>query len=391
VQKGYVKTGEGMARLKILHIVNCVGSGGSESGCIHLACFQADQHSVKVIGIKPPASKNGLVANELLLRLEQHGVSYEQLNFSNFPPRLFISAYCLWEIVTRYDPDVVHLHTDHPEYLFALIMPRTKALVVRTIRNTVIWPTSYFRGRFTENRLSHAVTAHFSEDSVKALNQRRSEYGLAPPEHNVVIPNAINRHCEYTSNEPVIYYCEGMLNLGYIGRLAHQKGLDVLLNALKYIPDNSIVLHVVGDGELDQKFRTIAKNINQTVNFYGAVPYARRVIKEFDCLVIPSRYEGFALISLEGQIERTPVIAAKAPGLTPTLPKDWPLSFDNENSLQLAKLISVLLESPQDMSILVELGFQNALKYTMAAQAERYNRLYLSHLGSLEVEDCPLK
>jgi hypothetical protein len=41
-------------QLKILHVINRVGNGGSESGTINLARGQARFHHVRVVGIKPP-------------------------------------------------------------------------------------------------------------------------------------------------------------------------------------------------------------------------------------------------------------------------------------------------------------------------------------------------
>ncbi|ORT49393.1 hypothetical protein ST37_13365 [Vibrio sp. qd031] len=366
--------------LKILHVVNRIGNGGSESGTIHLSCAQAKYHSILLVGIKPPLDIYAGIADELLARLKQSGVEYEQLNFSNLPPGLLVSAYQLLSIIRRFKPDVVHLHTDHPEYLYALIKPWVDALVVRTIRNTVFWPTSKVRGKFAERSLTKAITAHFTPDSITALNARRAEFGLPPPQTNKIVPNAINRHCEVNQEQSVVRYQEGKLNLGFIGRLTYQKGPDVLLEAIKQLPEQSIALHFIGDGEEKQTLEAMSESIPQLIFFYGAVPYARQNIKDFDYLVVPSRYEGFGLISLEGQIEKTPVIAARAPGLTPSLPEKWPLLFDNESSEQLAQLLQRLIEHKDDQSDIIKLGFENALNYTMEAQVERYTKLYQQHL-----------
>jgi glycosyltransferase involved in cell wall biosynthesis len=367
-------------KLKILHVANRLGNGGSESGTVHLACAQSIHHTVQLVGIKPPLAIYDDVAQELLTQLKQHSIQYHQLHFSNLPLGLLRSAHGLLAVIKRFKPDVVHLHTDHPEYLFAIIKPWVKALVVRTIRNTVFWPTSKYRGRFTERSLSQSITAHFTPDSIQALNHRRAQFGLPPPINTTIVPNAINRHCEAKEHQSVIDYQPGYINLGYIGRLTYQKALDILLEALKALPSNSVALHIIGDGEDKQALEKMAKSIPQTINFYGAVPYARQYIKEFDYLVVPSRYEGFGLISLEGQIEKTPVIAARSPGLIPSLPNEWPLMFDNESSEQLAELLQRLITQQEDMSQTIEIGFENALSYTMEAQVDRYTKLYHQHL-----------
>lgn len=367
-------------QLKILHIVNRVGNGGSESGTINLARGQAHFHHVRVVGIKPPLKTNQDIAGALIKLLEQDGVGYHELNFSNLPPRLFVAAFRLKSIIQSFEPDIVHLHTDHPEYLFAIIKPWVKCLVVRTIRNTVFWPTSTYRGRFTERRITDAVTVHFDHDNIASLNRRRAEFGLKPPTTIEVIPNAINRHCETNSAEAPVQYHEGFVNLGYIGRLSYQKGPDILFQALEQLPANTVVLHVIGDGEDKQKLMKMAESIQQEIIFYGAVPFARQYIKVFDYLVVPSRYEGFGLVSLEAQLEKTPVIAARSPGLLNSLPEDWPLLFDNENSKQLAELLTRLIDGQDDYTETVKTGYENALNYTMEAQVRRYTDLYLRYL-----------
>ncbi len=367
-------------QLKILHVINRVGNGGSESGTINLARGQARFHHVCVVGIKPPFETNQDIAAALIQLLEQDGVDYHELNFSNLPPRLFVAAFRLKSIIQSFEADIVHLHTDHPEYLFAIIKPWVKCLVVRTIRNTVFWPTSTYRGRFTERRITDAVTVHFDHDNIASLNRRRAEFGLKPPTTIEVIPNAINRHCENKGAEASVQYRKGVTNLGYIGRLSYQKGPDILFQALEKMPPNTVVLHVIGDGEDKEKLMKMAESIQQEIIFYGAIPFARQYIKVFDYLVVPSRYEGFGLVSLEAQLEKTPVIAARAPGLLNSLPNTWPLLFDNESSDQLAQLLTRLIDGQDDYNETVKIGYDNALNYTMEAQVQRYTDLYLRYL-----------
>jgi glycosyltransferase involved in cell wall biosynthesis len=334
-----------------------------------------------VVAIKPPQAQFQDIAASLNAQLVAHGVAYHQLNFSNAPHYLFISAYQLLLAIKRFQPDVIHLHTDHPEYLFSLIKPFVKGLVVRTIRNTVIWPTSRIRGRFTEWSISDAVTVHFSEASEVALNQRRSDYRLSPPSTMERIPNGINITANGIVASDLIQYHQGRINLGFVGRLTYQKGLDILLASMKRLPEHSVRLHVIGDGEDREQLETEAQSISQEVIFYGGVPHARQCIRQFDYLVIPSRYEGFAIISLEGQIEKVPVIAARAPGLVQTLDKEWPLSFESENSEELAAMLLKAINQEIDGESAIDMGYSNALQYTMDKQVDRYTALYKQYLN----------
>lgn len=109
--------------------------------------------------------------------------------------------------------------------------------------------------------------------------------------------------------------------VGFVGRLAEQKGVSVLLEAFSRVRDRfpSAELWIVGDGpERDSlRGRCDALDLAGAVIFAGSVTASDvpRWMAGFDVLVVPSLYEGFGLVAAEGQAVGVPVVVTNVEGL----------------------------------------------------------------------------
>jgi glycosyltransferase involved in cell wall biosynthesis len=108
------------------------------------------------------------------------------------------------------------------------------------------------------------------------------------------------------------------LHLVTVGRLAPQKGHDILLHALKDVVHAhgwSAHLTILGQGPLDQELQRLAATLGlaDRVAFLGyqANPYP--YIQQADLFVLPSRYEGLPNALIEALALGTPVLAADCP------------------------------------------------------------------------------
>ncbi|MEZ5659159.1 MAG: glycosyltransferase [Burkholderiaceae bacterium] len=101
-----------------------------------------------------------------------------------------------------------------------------------------------------------------------------------------------------------------------IGRLAPQKGFDLLLRAIAQIPLDSVRLAIIGQGDELGRLMALSEalGIRSRVSFLGyqANPYA--FIARADALISSSRYEGLPNVVLEALALNKPVIATPAPG-----------------------------------------------------------------------------
>jgi glycogen synthase len=109
--------------------------------------------------------------------------------------------------------------------------------------------------------------------------------------------------------------------LVFCGRLEWEKGAQTLIEALpeirRHAPGAGVV--IAGHGSQEQSWRQAAKdlNIDANVHFTGWLPEdsLHALIAAADALIIPSLYEPFGLVALEGAALGTPLVVARTGGL----------------------------------------------------------------------------
>ena len=109
--------------------------------------------------------------------------------------------------------------------------------------------------------------------------------------------------------------------IGYAGRLARNKGADVLLAAVALLHGQGLPVRMVlvGDGAQGSDLQAQAwrLGIGGITYFAGRVPRAGiyDAIKGFDIAAVPSREEGFGLSALEAMAGGMPVVASRVDAL----------------------------------------------------------------------------
>lgn len=151
---------------------------------------------------------------------------------------------------------------------------------------------------------------------VLAVSAPVAEYARdcapAHAERVVVVPNGIDPE-EFGEVAPARR--EQPFVLG-VGRLAEQKGFDILIDALA---DTDLDLLLAGDGPERGRLaaRAGARGVTARVQFLGMVDRSTvaSLLRGAAMVAIPSRFEGHPLVCLEAMLNGAPVIAAAIPGL----------------------------------------------------------------------------
>lgn len=125
---------------------------------------------------------------------------------------------------------------------------------------------------------------------------------------NGIDVDRIRRYSHYPSSE-------GRVRFAYLGSLAWQKGVHVLVEAFRDMPPDMARLQIYGDPnvfpEYAERLRDIANPVN--TSFEGAVPNEEvgRVLAQTDVLVVPSLwYENSPVVIQEAYAARVPVVAS---------------------------------------------------------------------------------
>jgi glycogen(starch) synthase len=135
-----------------------------------------------------------------------------------------------------------------------------------------------------------------------------------------------------------------------VGRLAPQKGFDVLLEALGAMTGTSSLVIAGGGPDRDALRAQAARlGISARVECLGEVSRERikRLLRGAQAVVMPSRFEGNPLIALEAMQAGAPLIASAIPGLPEEL-RDGAtgLLVSPEDPAALANAIDRLLADP---------------------------------------------
>lgn len=145
----------------------------------------------------------------------------------------------------------------------------------------------------------------------------------------------------------------GELRVTFVGRLAQEKHIDVLIEAVSLLPEhlNHVILDVAGGGELREELENKAREhgVSNRVVFRGYVPDEDLpgVYQRADIFCQPGTAELQSLVSLEAMSASKPVVLANALAL-PHLVEDGVNGylFEPNNAQDLADKLAAVLSLP---------------------------------------------
>ncbi|NLB86401.1 MAG: glycosyltransferase family 4 protein [Bacteroidales bacterium] len=146
-----------------------------------------------------------------------------------------------------------------------------------------------------------------------------------------VIANTIRPMTPFNEKDILIdrdYQFKNKYRILYLGRVAFDKGIEELLQAIKTLKDKNyqFTLTIVGNGEFYQEAKKISDklDINDIVFFNGSEfkpEKIRNYYIESDIYILPTYHEGFPRTLYEAMIFGTPIITTFVGGI-PGLMKD---------------------------------------------------------------------
>jgi glycosyltransferase involved in cell wall biosynthesis len=166
--------------------------------------------------------------------------------------------------------------------------------------------------------------------------------------------------------------------VGAVGRLAFQKGFDVLLRAMRDVEAATLV--VVGDGEDREQLQALASGLgvaDRTI-WAGWSDDVRAHVRSFDVFVLPSRFEGFPLAVLEALLAEKPVVATDVGSVgEAVITGETGLLVPSDDPGALAVAIRRLLADDQFRRRLGAHGRELVLsRFTAAHMARAFSDLY---------------
>ncbi len=110
---------------------------------------------------------------------------------------------------------------------------------------------------------------------------------------------------------------ENHLIFGAAGRLAYQKGFDLLIKAAAQLKNKPFTFLIAGKGKLEQHLKNLIAEhmVEDRVKLVGFLTDALPFLKALDVVVQPSRFEGMPNTVLESMALGKPVIATEVNGV----------------------------------------------------------------------------
>lgn len=235
------------------------------------------------------------------------------------------SAGAVLRTIRRVRPDAVFSTLGHVNLVLAALrplLPRGVRLIAREAAvHSAAQPGLHWR-------LAYRALYRWIDVVVCQSEAMRRElvgpFGV-PPERCVVVPNPVDvARIRERAAEPLPPDAEGMAALAQpnvlvaAGRMAPEKGFDLLLDAMARLGDLPIGLVLLGDGPLraELEARSVALGLADRVTFAGHRPNPYAWFARAGAFVLSSRFEAFPNVVLEALACGTPVIATPATGGT---------------------------------------------------------------------------
>jgi phosphatidylinositol alpha-mannosyltransferase len=286
------------------------------------------------------------------------------------------------EVLEREKFDIIHLHEPFMPMLCSAILKFSDTVNVGTFhaaRNRIGynwgWPVSAYMLERRQRKLMGRIAV-----STTALEfAHRRIHG----EFNI-IPNGIDLDYFNPDVKPVEKYCDGRLNILFVGRLEKRKGVSYLLKAYarvkKEFPSSRLMIAGPGTVLREKLERKVEKLGVPDVVFLGNVPLEElpSYYKTADVFCAPATgQESFGIILLEAMAVGTPIVASDIPGYASVLTNGREgLLVPPKNDVELANALRTVLS---DRQLRFEMGARGILtshEYDWKKIAQRIYEFY---------------
>jgi len=371
---------------RVGHIVASSGFYGAERVIVLLAKAQAEgclAHPVVISLEDSPETRQ-----EVGRRAERDGIDVCYVPVSNL--RFHRSVCMLADSLRRHRIDLAHAHGYKGLILGARACCRVGIPIVATNHG---WDAPTWRVRLYqrwEARIMRSLPAVVAVSRAKAEQLRRR----GVPEALIrVIPNSVSMP-PVGGALPAPRIALGVSAetplVGYLGRLAPIKGVDVLMQAFARVRRecDTARLVVAGDGPARGELGELAASLGiaDAVDWMGFVDDTETVYAACDVVALPSRDEGLPMTLLEAMGYARAVVAADVGGVGEVVQDgvNGRLVPSEDPDRLAAVLVELLLDGPQRARLGRAARLTVESRYSSRAMAAGYDEVYRRVLGKQE-------
>ncbi len=328
---------EGLDRpLELAHVLAPGEFGGLERVVQNLAVGHAQRgHRVHVLAVLDA----GAPAPPFLEPLQAAGVDVVPLDL---PRRAYLRERArVRALCRRLRPDVVHTHGYRADVVDSAVARNLGLPTVTTVHG--------FTGGDVKNRVyEHLQRALLHRFDVvvavsRALVERLAACGI-PTDRLHFLPNAWVADVEPLPRDLArgqLGIAHDRFHIGWVGRLAHEKGPDIWLEALAHLKDLPLACSVMGGGGEERRLVRQARRLGlaDRIIWHGPVRDAARLFSSFDLFVLSSRTEGTPVVLFEAMAANVPIVATRVGGVPDVVTSAEALLVEPEDPRALAAAV----------------------------------------------------
>lgn len=307
--------------MRILHLVHTPGPGGTEQVVENIVAWLPKESVYQAV-----AAPNGPLGKAIT----NQGARFFPLPFAalrrSYDPRIVLPAlragpsilHDLRRIIRRVSPDIIHAHSAKAAILARLAVGKSRRLLI-------LWHVHDYLPLGAFRQVWKRLAMH-SADAMAAVSRDVAHEVFG--DHRVtVIHNAVAFPAKEKTYGQSLRHQLGIppeaLVGGYAGRLDEEKGLGILIEALRLLDsfDSSLYLLLAGDSPFHgDSALSFWRNhirlwgIDHRVRFLGRLSDLDEFYASIDLFILPSPREPFGLVVLEALSRGIPVVACNSGG-----------------------------------------------------------------------------
>lgn len=307
-----------MKKIKVAHIIDGMGLGGVTTTTYHnLRCLPLDKYEILVCGLNQH-SDNRDARDRIAEQYRELGIEPVLLDEKKKKFHV-IGDICRW--LLQHKVDILHTHSYKPNLygrLAGILCKKQELKIVAHYHNA--YDDKWQRDdSLIYDQLLEPWTDHFIACSPW-VRRYVSERANLPIEKITTILNGVDAERYVVTQDPVSIKSElgiprERTAIGIVGRISEQKGQDNFLRAAQIIqqtiPETVFLIIGTGDEKNIRSLNNLAREvgIEQSVHFLGHSFEMPKIYRALDLLIVPSRWEGFGKILVEGMAAGKPIVA----------------------------------------------------------------------------------
>ncbi|WP_162551124.1 glycosyltransferase [Paenibacillus tepidiphilus] len=363
--------------MKILHIINNLGSGGAEK-----LLEQTLPRINKIDGIEI----------DLLLLTDSDNIYEAELKKKNIKinivplrkPRNPLNILYIRGFIKKGRYDIVHTHLFPSQYwtVLAVELISKKPKLVTTEHSTFNRRREkiYFRllDSFIYSKYKKVIS--ISDKAQVNLTEwiitKENEHSKFEVIENGIDLSKYTNAVPYNKSEFNPKLTDDNILIGMIGRFSHEKDQKTLIKAVNLLSSN-IYLVLVGEGPLQEESLSLATelHISERVHFLGYRNDVAKILKSIDLLVLSSNWEGFGLAAVEGMAAGKLVLGSNVDGLREVI-GDKDLLFEVGDFKKLSEKIEFFLKNEEITQKKVESLMTKSTQFSLGEMVDRYVSMY---------------